>query len=165
MRNNNSIVLFLYILIFLFYMNETVQRPLITVGALIFNQNREILLVKTHKWKDKFGLPGGKIDLGETAERALIREIKEETNLDIQNIEFVLWQEVIFSEEFYKPQHFIFFNYTCDTLDETQIMLNDEAQSYVWLGLGEALSLDLNEATRKLISTVWQQSLQESEEA
>ena len=89
--------------------------PLVTVGAAIFNTQDEVLLVKTHKWHHKYGLPGGKVELGEPAEQALIREIKEETNLHITDIQFVLHQEVIYSDEFYKPAHFIFLNYRCQT--------------------------------------------------
>jgi mutator protein MutT len=125
--------------------------PLITVGALVFNPQNEVLLIRTHKWHHKYGLPGGKIELGETAEQALIRELKEETNLDIFQIEFLLWQEVVYSEEFYKPMHFIFLNYRCRINHSPNLILNEEAQSYQWLTLRAALSLDLNQPTRKLL--------------
>jgi len=39
---------------------------------------------------DKWGLPGGKIEEGETAEQAAIRETLEETQLTIQNLDPVL---------------------------------------------------------------------------
>ena len=53
------------------------------MGALIINSNDEILLVKSHKWiEKKWTVPGGHIELGETAHDAIIREVKEETNLD-----------------------------------------------------------------------------------
>ncbi|MCU0445885.1 MAG: NUDIX domain-containing protein [Microscillaceae bacterium] len=125
--------------------------PLITVGALIFNPQNEVLLIRTHKWHDKYGLPGGKIELGETAEQALSRELKEETNLDIFQIEFLLWQEVVYSPEFYKPMHFVFLNYQCHTSQTQDLILNDEAQSHQWCSIDQALNLDLNEPTRKLL--------------
>ncbi len=127
--------------------------PTTTVGALIFNEKSEILLIKTHKWHHKYGLPGGKIELGETAENALIREFKEETDLDIFDIKFILMQDCIFSEEFYKPIHFIFLNYTAKTISK-EIILNDEAQSYIWVSLENALLQDLNTPTRLLVQTV-----------
>ncbi len=136
-------------------MNTTTQNyPLVTVGAVIFNPKKEIFLIKTHKWNNKYGLPGGKIEVGETNTQALIREIKEETNLQIQNIEFVMTQEVIFSEEFYKKMHFIFFNYTCSTIDDNNVILNDEAQSYVWISLENAFELPLNQPTRTLLEQI-----------
>ena len=56
--------------------------PEVTVGALIFNPDGKLFLVKSHKWHDKYVMPGGHIELGETAENALKREIKEETGID-----------------------------------------------------------------------------------
>ena len=50
--------------------------PLATVGALIFNAKGEVLMIRTHKWSNKWGIPGGKIKWGETSEAALRREIR-----------------------------------------------------------------------------------------
>ena len=50
-----------------------------TVGGLIFDRAGKFLLVRTHKWSNLWGIPGGKIKWGETSEDALRREIKEET--------------------------------------------------------------------------------------
>ncbi|EAY30758.1 hydrolase, nudix family, putative [Microscilla marina ATCC 23134] len=129
--------------------------PITTVGATIFNQDNQLLLIKTHKWNHKYGLPGGKIEVGEASKQALIREVKEETNLDIFDIEFMLAQDVIFSEEFYKPKHFIFLNYRCQTSNSpNDVVLNEEAQSYVWVLPEEALQMDLNHPTKLLIEEV-----------
>ena len=45
--------------------------------------NPEVLAVKRLKSKGKLGLPGGKVDSGETLEEAIIREVKEECNVTI----------------------------------------------------------------------------------
>ncbi len=78
-----------------------------TVGALIFNPEGKLFLMKSHKWGGKFVVPGGHIELGERAEDALIREIKEETGLDIFDIEFIGIQEFIFDPAFWKKRHFL----------------------------------------------------------
>ena len=92
---------------------DNVEPPLATVGALIFNAHNEALMICTHKWSGKWGIPGGKIKRGETAEAALRREILEETNLKIKDIEFVLVQDCISSKEFYRDAHFVLLNYVC----------------------------------------------------
>ena len=40
--------------------------PVCTVGALVYNDAGQVLMVKTPKWSDLWGIPGGKIKFGET---------------------------------------------------------------------------------------------------
>jgi phosphoglycolate phosphatase len=133
---------------------EDVHLPVATVGALIFNAAGEVLMVRTHKWSDLWGIPGGKIKWGEPSVDALRREIKEETNLEIAEIEFVLVQDCIHSREFYRDAHFLLMNYTCCCVGEPDIKLNDEAREYRWVLLDEALRMPINQPTRILLLTV-----------
>jgi len=130
---------------------EQEHMPIVTVGALIFNQQGEVLMVRTHKWSNLWGIPGGKIKWGEASEAALKREIKEETNLDVTDIQFVMVQDCIHSKEFYRDAHFILLNYTCRSLGSTEVTLNDEAREFRWLDLENALAIPLNEPTRRLV--------------
>lgn len=113
------------------------QYPEPTVGALIFNAQDKLFLMRSHKWKGKYVIPGGHIELGETMLDALGREIKEETHLDIRDIEFVCFQEFIHDDRFWQHRHFIFFDYACRT-DSTEVVLNHEAQEYIWIDLDRA---------------------------
>lgn len=126
------------------------QYPEPTVGALIFNQEGKVLLLKSGKWRNKYVIPGGHIELGETMEDALRREIKEETGLDIYDIEFVSLQEFIFDESFHEKRHFIFLDFVCKT-DSNEVVLNFESQEYVWVSLEKALKLPIDPYTRRLI--------------
>jgi ADP-ribose pyrophosphatase YjhB (NUDIX family) len=131
-------------------MDSLPQFPITTVGALIFNPTREVLMIRTHKWSNLWGIPGGKIKWGETAETALRREIREETALEITNIQFALAQDCIRSKEFYREAHFVLLNYTCDT-PGGRVVLNNEAEEYQWLPPQAALALELNTPTRILL--------------
>jgi phosphoglycolate phosphatase-like HAD superfamily hydrolase/ADP-ribose pyrophosphatase YjhB (NUDIX family) len=131
--------------------NEENHRPTVTVGALIFNSLGQVLLVRTHKWSDLWGIPGGKIKWGEPSETALRREIKEETDLEIAEIKFVMVQDCIHSKEFYRDAHFILLNYTCRCIGACEVTLNDEARDFRWVTLAEALEMPVNEPTRKLL--------------
>jgi len=128
--------------------------PVVTVGALIFDDTGKMLLVETHKWSNLWGIPGGKTRYGETSEDALRREIKEETNLDIAEIEFVLVQDCIDSPEFYRKAHFVLLNYTCRCIGTPNVALNDEAVQFRWVTFSEAYQLPLNTPTRILLDAV-----------
>jgi len=78
-----------------------------TVGALIFDPEGRLFLMRSHKWRGAYVIPGGHIELGETLEDALRREILEETGLAIYGIEFLCVQEFIYGDAFWKRRHFI----------------------------------------------------------
>lgn len=125
-------------------------RPIATVGALIHNGAGQVLMIRTHKWSDLWGIPGGKIKRGEPSLAALKREVLEETALTIDDIEFVMVQDSIDSTEFMRPEHFILLNYVARTRS-TDVTLNDEAEEFLWLSPAAALELDLNHPTRTLL--------------
>ena len=128
--------------------------PVVTVGALIFNTTGRVLMIRTRKWSHLWGIPGGKIKFGERSDDALRREIKEETALEIDDIQFVFVQDCIHSKEFYRDAHFVLLNYTCRCVGETPVELNDEAQEFRWVSIEDALAMELNQPTRILIETV-----------
>jgi phosphoglycolate phosphatase len=138
---------------------EETRPPLATVGGLIFNSRDEMLLIRTHKWSNLWGIPGGKIKWGETSEAALRRELLEETALKVADIQFVLVQDCIHSPEFYRDAHFVLLNYTCRCPDKNpQVKLNDEGREFRWLKLADAKKLPLNTPTKILIDAVFKKT-------
>jgi HAD superfamily hydrolase (TIGR01549 family) len=129
------------------------KKPVSTVGGIIFDEQNKALLIKTEKWSNKWGIPGGKIKFNETMVDAFIREIKEETNLNIKDIKMICIQDCIQHPEFYLPRHFLLVNYTAKakTFD---VKLNYEATEFKWVHLEEAMKMDLNQPTRTLIEKV-----------
>ena len=59
--------------------------PCLAVDGAIFEDNR-ILLIKRLKppFKGFWALPGGFVDVGETVEDACVREMLEETGLEVE---------------------------------------------------------------------------------
>jgi len=135
---------------------EAGHPPIVTVGGLIFNKAGQCLMIRTHKWSNLWGIPGGKIKWGEPSEDALRREIQEETNLEVDEIEFVMAQDCIHSKEFYRDAHFVLLNYVCHCAPgtEREVKLNDEAREYRWVTPAEALAMPINQPTRKLLLAV-----------
>ena len=136
---------------------EQTHPPLVTVGAVIFDAAGRMLMIRTHKWSNLWGIPGGKVRWGESCADALKRELKEETGLHVEDIRFALVQDCIHSKEFYRDAHFVLLNYTCRCVGEPVVTLNDEAREYRWVTMDEALELPLNQPTRTLLLAVREQ--------
>lgn len=125
--------------------------PKVVVGALIYNDKNEIFLGKSYKWGENWIIPGGHLEWGEKLSDCVKREVKEETDLDVENIELVGIQESIFSKEFHKKKHMVFMDYCCQTKSD-DVELNDEIQEYVWIDSKDALkNYQLAEATKEFI--------------
>jgi 8-oxo-dGTP diphosphatase len=62
---------------------QNYKNPALTVDALVINKKQEILLIKRLKdpFKGFFAFPGGFVDYGEDPEKAVLRELEEETHL------------------------------------------------------------------------------------
>ncbi len=126
------------------------QFPEPTVGVFIFDQQGKLLLLRSHKWPGVYVVPGGHVELGERLEEAAIREAKEETGLDVYDLEFINFQQFIYDPAFWNKRHFIFFDFAAKTRS-TDVRLNDEAQEFVWVEPEEALGMKLDSYTRTSI--------------
>ena len=125
--------------------------PEATVGALVVNPKGEVLIVQSSKWSDKHTVPGGHIELGEMAEDAIKREVKEETGLDVDVEKLLLVQQAIYPRFYCKHEHFVFLDYLCRTQDSTVRLDGRELQHYAWVDPHDALDLDLEEYTRNFV--------------
>lgn len=126
------------------------QYPEPIAGAFIFNQKGELFLIKTHKWKHRYCVPGGHIELGEKIEEALKREAKEETGLDVYQPQFICLHEFIAEDSFYKKRHMLFLNYKV-MAKTTKVKLNHEAEDFIWVSPKKALKLPLEKYTKLTI--------------
>ncbi len=126
-------------------------QPVATVGGFILNKAGEALLVKTHKWSGLWGMPGGKIRFGESSKAAFAREMLEETGLQVTDIEFVMMQDCVEPPEFYRRAHFVLSCFAGTCVDELEVRLNDEARSFKWVRLQDALGLRLNGPSEKMV--------------
>ena len=117
-------------------------RPRIRVAGILIEDNK-ILLIQHHKNNKKYWLiPGGGNDWGETTKEALIREYKEETNMDIEVDEFLFFSETISPD---KKRHVLNLFY--------KIHRNNKNDSIIKLG-EEAVLTDLKFVTKEEMETM-----------
>jgi mutator protein MutT len=110
------------------------NKPLLAVRAFITNSQDNILIFKranTSYGNGFWNLPGGKIDFGETAVKAIIKEIFEETNLYCQSAKFLFYMDNLPSEN--TDLHFVTLFFECECYGD--IELNVESSSYEWLNM------------------------------
>lgn len=131
-------------------MSNEKTRPLVTVAALVQNRDQQLLFLKSPKWQEKWALPAGKVESGESLVEALHREVMEETGLELKHASEILVQEIIHPADFHEPAHFISHGYLAVT-DSTQVTRNYESVDHCWLSMAEALNIDLNSPTRDLL--------------
>ncbi len=134
------------------------QYPLATVGALVAGPSGRVLIVKTTKWRGFWGVPGGKIDWGETMEAALKREFIEEVGLELFNIRFALNQEAVLDNQFHKPAHFVLINYFAESMSE-EVIPNQEIAEWAWVEPEQAFEYELNTFTRTLVEAYLHQNI------
>ncbi len=89
-------------------------------GVFIFNNNNEILLTRRAKGArndvGKWSKPGGTVEYGEKVADALVREVKEELNIDIVMTGYLPHIDHFLSKE---KQHWVAFNYIAKMIGGT----------------------------------------------
>ena len=91
-------------------------RPIVGVGAVIFDGDGRVILVRrAHEpLKGRWSLPGGAVELGETARAAVLREAREETGLEVAVGEIVDVVDHIAEDETGAVRHhFVIIDYVC----------------------------------------------------
>lgn len=147
--------------------NKNKKFPKLCVGAFIFNEKKELFLMKSPAWKNNYTSPGGKIEFGETLVDALKREVKEETNISIKNIKFLGFEEALDLGEKYEKEdkHLILMEYSAELDGKPDIKLNEEARGYKWLKIEEWLDRkDLVFSTRSVIEKLLKHGEGENQE-
>jgi 8-oxo-dGTP diphosphatase len=65
--------------------NNIAKRPLVAVDGIVVRRTGSIVLIKRKRppYEGYWALPGGLVEYGETVEEAVVREVKEETGLEV----------------------------------------------------------------------------------
>lgn len=119
-----------------------------TVGALIESDGRLLLEKRNHDpFNGLWCIPGGHIDYGESVEKALIREVREETGLQVINYSFFNYYTEYYDELNWHAVALIFVVYTTGSLK----MQPEEVQELRWFTREELHSLSFAFEHRQIV--------------
>jgi len=134
-----------------------VPGSVVATGAIIEYRPRrqrrdaehEVLLVRTHKWGDRFSIVGGGVRRRERLDHALLREVREETQLRGEIGAHICTFDQIENSGYYQSgvQHIFVDNVV--NVTTKRVVLNHEAEDFVWVRPTDALrQLDIEPNAR-----------------
>jgi 8-oxo-dGTP diphosphatase len=109
-------------------------RPYLAVSAAIFRDGRVLIVRRARPpAHGLYTLPGGGVELGETLEQAVVREVREETALNIEPVGLAGYRQAIVRDgDGRVERHFVILPFAARWLDG-EIALNEELAEAHWL--------------------------------
>ena len=120
----------------------------VSVAGLVTNNNGEILLIKSPKrgWE----YPGGMVEPGETFQDALLREVKEESGIDVEITGFIGLCKNI-------EKDVVNIDFACKAVGG-QLTTSDESSEVLWVKREDALGMITFPLTRKRLENMLSES-------
>ena len=120
------------------------KQPIVGVGALIICDGKLLLEKrKNEPGKGKWSIPGGLVELGESVQQTVIREVKEETGLDVESPEHVdVVDNVDRDERGGIKYHFVIIDYFVK-LKGGKLEAASDAEELRWVAFNEVEKYDL----------------------
>jgi 8-oxo-dGTP diphosphatase len=132
-------------------------RPILAVSAAIFRDFRDgrVLIVRRARppAHGLYTLPGGVVEIGETLQQAVIREIAEETGLAIEPVVLAGYREAIMRDGAGRiERHFVILPFAARLLGG-ELVLNQELAEARWLTPSELSALNTTEGLAAIVNT------------
>ena len=107
--------------------------PIVGVGAVIIQDGRVVLIKRRYEpLAGQWSLPGGRLELGETLEAGLAREMLEETGLEIDVGPVIdVFDRILLDEERHVRFHYVLIDYLCRPLGGTLCAGSDVADAHL----------------------------------
>ena len=137
---------------------DDIKRFSIATKGLIFYKGLFLIIKRSEKCTDTpstWEVPGGTMEIGETVEECLLREIKEEVGLSVGIIRYLYSWKIPRNE----THETVGLTFLCETSSNV-VELSHEHTSYAWISPLEIHNYDFSEGIKKDFSKVDWDNLQ-----
>jgi len=128
-------------------------RPYLAVSAAIFRDGRVLIVRRARPpARGLYTLPGGGVELGETLEQAVVREVREETALEVEPVDLVGFRQAIAHDAAGRVErHFVILPFAARWI-AGDISLNEELSDAHWLVPAELSGLKTTEGLAQVVT-------------
>jgi 8-oxo-dGTP diphosphatase len=131
------------------------DRPFVGVGGVVLMGGRVVLIRRGKEpLRGRWVIPGGTVELGETLQEAVIREMQEETGLVVRPREVVLVFDRIQRDGTAVEYHYVIIDYLCDYVSG-DLRAGSDADEVALVGRDEMEAYDLPPQARDLVLDVF----------
>lgn len=131
--------------------------PVCAVGAIVFKK-KAVLLVQRGKppGVGQWSIPGGVVQLGETLETALTRELREETHLEVRPVAVAkVFDRILSDSEGQVIYHYVIVDYVCEAPDD-EPRAGSDAAAVKYVSLERLNEFDLTEGLAEVILSAYE---------
>jgi mutator protein MutT len=129
------------------------DRPFVGVGAVIVDPEERVLLVKRRfePLAGQWSLPGGAVDVGETLQACVAREMREETGLDVEvGPAIEVFDRIMHDDEGRVQYHYVLVDYVCRPVGGVPAAASDVAD-VAWASAAALAGYQLTDKTLSVI--------------
>jgi len=132
-------------------------RPYLAVSAAVFRDGKVLIVRRARPpAHGLYTLPGGGVELGETLEEAVIREVREETALEVVPVALAGYRQAIARDETGRiERHFVILPFAARWI-AGEISLNEELAEAHWLAPTELTGLTTTEGLAQIVTAAAQ---------